>query len=1240
MLRKLTGIAFALVVCLISARRVAAAGGKARHKRIYAVPTPGEVRIDGKLDDWDLSSQIHIYVSRATSQMRSAYLAMMYDENAFYIGAKVHDQSPMMNRHDPEVNPKRAWDADVCQIFMSLDSSMDYPIQASTWKKVRDKRLVTMLLWYYTDRQEPNMALFSGFPFNKPRRPDLNEKGVIPHTHFDAAYRKFENEKGYYFEYRIPWKTLEKDGPPPAGKFLAGTTCVFWSGPQGMKTAKGDSWAYDVMRSPSFPYQTAGCWGKIIFPEEGNIPRELVEKGAPVEEPYPLEFNYELPEDGYVTVGLYDEDGLLMRNVIVEKRRSAGEIVEKWTGRTLQDEIIEPGTYEWRGIYHDKITTEFVTSVHNSGTPPYKTDDGTGGWGADHSSPQTAARLGEHMLLAWRVAESGWGIIRVDATGDKKWGLKDGAEYLAGGKKRFFAAGGHSDPGVRVYDAAERRPLNFGSGRNRADFPDGGSRETNHVSGLDFRNGRLFVAYRQRELISINDAKSGSVLRTWKVPVPGRLVATGDAEVLVLSQGKVLRVEEGEVSTFATAHLDEPAGIAADDAGRVYVTNRGELQNVSVFSPEGKYLRSIGTKGGRPRVGRYSSDGMLEAAGCAVGPEGHLWVAETLDGPRRVSVWDTESGENVEEFFGASAYSAFAWMDPEHPDEVYCHNVLWKVDLDTGAKRPWATLWRPHGPNSPPAPMGSFQYKLRVLTAENGHQYAWGKMNHAHPSYLFIRRDDRFVPLMGFIQVNKRSKFVPHPPYPMMADMDEYPRGHYLWVDQNDDQRLQKGEISPIERKYSFQWMDRDLNLYTTGGHIHHPTKVKENGTPVYDFRNPEKVSLEKGRGIWVDPQDGSLYTKMYKYDRDGEMLWGVPGSAPRWHEFLSEPGPFPGDLWGLTCPLGVAGNFTGSATYFGHMHILTRDGIYVSMVMDPPPGQGLSPQNLLCELFCGQLVRPKGMDRYFLLGGDQDGRIMEVHGLNSVRYLEGGTYEVTGAMTEKARTAWQEYERKKSEKQALVIARGGREGLEEAEGISVDAGPNRSFTAGAAYDAENLYVRFEVSAAAGLANSMPDPKTIYAGGNCLDIMLATNPDAPADREKAAHGDVRLVVTRQEGKPRVVMLRPEVEGFEGEPIVLESPVDRAEFDRIQVVRNVKLDYEKRPDGFTATVKIPQDLLEWSPRPGTSVRMDLGYIFGNKTGTNAVKRAYWSDNSFEANVVDDIPDESRLRPAEWGTAVVE
>jgi hypothetical protein len=37
---------------------------------------------------------------------------------------------------------------------------------------------------------------------------------------------------------------------------------------------------------------------------------------------------------------------------------------------------------------------------------------------------------------------------------------------------------------------------------------------------------------------------------------------------------------------------------------------------------------------------------------------------------------------------------------------------------------------------------------------------------------------------------------------------------------------------------------------------------------------------------------------------------------------------------------------------------------------------------------------------------------------------------------------------------------------------------------------------------------------------------------------------------------------------------------------------------------------------------------------------AVQRTYLNNSSFSANVVDDIPNESRLEPKEWGEAGVE
>jgi len=135
---------------------------------------------------------------------------------------------------------------------------------------------------------------------------------------------------------------------------------------------------------------------------------------------------------------------------------------------------------------------------------------------------------------------------------------------------------------------------------------------------------------------------------------------------------------------------------------------------------------------------------------------------------------------------------------------------------------------------------------------------------------------------------------------------------------------------------------------------------------------------------------------------------------------------------------------------------------------------------------------------------------------------------------------------------------------------------------------------------------------------------------------------MRLLVTRQEGKPTAVIFRPKVKGFTGTPIVLKSPTGQESFDVIEKLDAVQLDYRPRPGGFTAVVTIPLTVLGWTPKPGQVVRMDLGYIFGsNAVGSNrAALRAYWSNNSFSANIVDDIPNESRLEPAEWGEAVVE
>ena len=228
------------------------------------------------------------------------------------------------------------------------------------------------------------------------------------------------------------------------------------------------------------------------------------------------------------------------------------------------------------------------------------------------------------------------------------------------------------------------------------------------------------------------------------------------------------------------------------------------------------------------------------------------------------------------------------------------------------------------------------------------------------------------------------------------------------------------------------------------------------------------------------------------------------------------------------------------------------------------------------------------------------------------------------------------------SRSQRLIIVRG-RKALDTAQSVKKTDSLTQGFEARAAYDAQNLYLRYDVTCPSELVNGITEPKLLFKGGNCLDIQIAASPAADSKRKTPTFGDVRILVTRQAGKPYAVIYRPEVAGFKGDPIVLNSPTGEESFDAIDVIGNgIALDYRKTPNSpvFTAVVTIPLALLNLKLEAGAKLRMDLGYIYGNSQGTKATRRAYWTNNGFSANVLDDVPNESRLEPSLWGNAEIE
>ncbi|MFH1569706.1 MAG: hypothetical protein ABIL09_17050, partial [Gemmatimonadota bacterium] len=504
-------------------------------------------------------------------------------------------------------------------------------------------------------------------------------------------------------------------------------------------------------------------------------------------------------------------------------------------------------------------------------------------------------------------------------------------------------------------------------------------------------------------------------------------------------------------------------------------------------------------------------------------------------------------------------------------------------------------------------------------------------------------------PIAAAIHVQRHNPYMAWPPYPIFADSARFADGTYLWQDGNGDQTIQTGELTgPTDQGNAFNWIDADLNAWCDSGYLLRPMRF-EGDRPVYDFGEREAIPFRganaNATSLWLDPDSGTVYTLnpgrapgLAAWGRQGELLWAYPEIA-EWQQALDLPVVTPGKLWGLTMPLGVAGDFTGAATYFNPYHLFTRDGLYVAMVMRDGRTGGLGPDITASETITGQLVRPRGTERYFLLAGDQDGRVTEILGLETVKRLPGGTWELTPAEAARAAAERDRYQAARAAARPLVIARG-HQALATATPVEVRVDDEHGFRVRLAWDADSLYAAYEVTGSPGLENGIEDARLVFKGGNALDLQLATDPGAPAGRETPAPGDVRVLVTRRQGQPVAVVYRPRVAGYAGEPEVLRSPTGSESFDRIEVSDRVGLTWEPGDRGFRAVAALPLSLLGWIPVPGAAVALDVGFIYGNPPGTQAAVRRYWANHGRTAAITYDVPSESRLEPARWGRAAVE
>ena len=718
------------------------------------------------------------------------------------------------------------------------------------------------------------------------RRPALAaDGGDLPHPFLlgQGARESFTPEPGGYVQQiALPWRALGM-AAPQAGETWKATFQPWWAGLEPPFTA---------------------------FAESTIQPR-----GA-------LTYAYTMPKEGDLTLGVFDDQGRLLRWIVRDEHRPAGRNTEDWDGLDQYGKPIPAGSYQVKAIYHPPLGLDYQMTLGDPGSPPWPTADDKGDWLSDEADPQGAATDGKWVFLAAPGSEKGYSLIAVDENGRRQWGfqgsiyprcvslavggdylyaLYSGPELTSGGDYNGHNAIGRAvlvcldkrtgqparftahDPSLKVatwpYREAVtplwemRKNKTFDAarygGQPRYFSTDVG--ESTNALGVAATADRVYLAMNYDDKLLVLDAATAQKVDDIPLPKPAGLRALPDGTLLAVSGTSVVRVDPAtkRVTPLIAQGLVAPHDVTTDVAGNVYVGDWGASFQVKVFSPAGKFLRAVGKAGGRPWAGVWDASGMLVPRGLAVTDAGRLWVAEDDNAPCRVSVWDAGTGAFVRDYLGPAPYGGAPpfWRDPSDPSRAYAEGTFWRVDEASKTAVPVSTPLRRMDKSQPFLPSANGGAPTSRAFTHDGRQYLAVVGDRGIVTVL--RRDgDRLQPvaaLGGLSRLNSGDGTVRRD-----WDSDLHTHSYPDWYP--DFFRGHAGD--------NFSWTD------TNGDGLVQPNEMHWSGTvsrygPFVEGKQPE---WSLGWGAAVGP-DGSVTFAGFTRDKEAvyrvEVSGWTAGGAP-----------------------------------------------------------------------------------------------------------------------------------------------------------------------------------------------------------------------------------------------------------------------------------------------------------------------------------------------------------------------
>ena len=1254
---------------------------KTDHTEIHVVPAPGKVTVDGDLKDWDLSGAILMFVDEASKGAYSVRGAMMFDADHLYVGGQLKDPTPMVNNYTFGGEVAMSWNADAIQIRLLADPSARSDASLQTGGHISpeaNKAVNHITLWYSTRDARAGYFVCYGMNFADPT---LNPPGI------EGAYKKDADGKGYTFEYKVPWKVLRAPRPPQAGDRVQCQWQLHWGNGEGNAVRLGMTDVRNPEGSKDLGYMGPRSWGTAIFEKTGNL--KLKEKSTVGRAPGHIPIALKLDKPAKVSLAVCDATGRLARTCLGAQPYPTGEHVYLWDGLSDWDKPLPPGNYSFKMLTHDGVKQKLVCDVGVSGTPPYQTEDGTGGWAGDYNVPWYVATEGDRVVLGTGSSEAAPTSIGTDLDGRKQWGAFVGSRGPMALHKGFgyFVVAGEAK--LVKFETAKGFLAPFSGGKPQATIiekkgnpPDWGNRSW-QWGGMAMRDGTIYVANTYDQQVYTLDLASGAVKGALPLNHPIGLAFDPHGRLYAVS-GLAVGLYDLQAKTFKPIieRLDSPRHLATDKDGNVYVSLHGKTMQVWKLSPKGEVLLKYGKPGGRPEAGRFDPNGMLRPFAIAVDANGRLWVAEWDGQPKRYSVWNPD-GTLWRDFFGSHDYASRAYVDMQNPEDVYVQSVRYKVDYEKGTWRVYQTLRggiddgigfvMPSGHSG-----GSFAYV-------GSRTFLWSREG----STLFEKVGDDFVPRLAWQDRRNRS---------------DLKRGEPVyWIDDNNDGKVQgaeirKGSIYPPGANPGI-WLgnviDPKLNIYTDAGPRWHGQGGQWVPKPFKVFRWSFKGFNAQGGLVYDDPQQPAIVAaddqggsvSCYQADAEGRvfvllsggslprgvraqgtghrvMAFG-PDAKPLW-EYHNVHCAFawtsdvyqPGDVVGaLSFAEGSTPDLVAVTGYYGQYFLLDkRDGLFVDALgEDQRSAYTLDQHMVLTENFNGTLFRHAKNGKTYFIGGDADARLWELAGLDTIR-RSGGKLVVTEAQAaQSAKNALQAAEARAfalGKKTAKIVrlkgaaADGKYEEWAAAPTLTIVTEEGRSAVAQLGYDDANLYARFQVATDSPLLNQAGDYKLLLKSGGAVEIQLGSDLRERAVRgqgiQEMAIGDLRLIATRDHaGKVAATLYRPKTaEAAKPNKAEFTSPTGKETFDEVIPWNDLPMHCTQEKQGYVVELAVPWAKLGIAPKNGLQLIGDVGVIFGNKGGTRNAIRHPWADRSPEVSINNDIPSESRLHPNDWGRWTLE